>query len=67
MILSTLDEPCRNDAGYKCLKPFEYEGKKYWKCTKAGGYDDPWCFDERGDESWDYCTKCAEKEGRNIN
>ena len=53
------DQPCRNDAGYNCLVPFEYNGVKHWKCTTEG-HDEPWCYDERGNESWDTCSNCTE-------
>ena len=63
---SILDEPCRNDAGYRCLKPYEYDGENFWKCTTAGDYSYPWCYDERGDGKWDKCFKCAKEQGINF-
>jgi len=46
-----------NDGGYRCKSEFEYKGKRYFECTKAGGYDTPWCYDVSG--SWDWCSKCS--------
>ena len=41
------------------MVPFEYNGVKHWKCTTEG-HDEPWCYDERGNESWDTCSNCTE-------
>ena len=50
---------CTNDAGYSCKFPFAYNGENYYKCTRAGGYSKPWCFDLRGNDNWDYCSNCG--------
>ena len=55
----SIDSECLiNDGGYKCKTPFSYDGKEYYKCTKAGGYSTPWCDDVSG--SWDWCSKCVQ-------
>ena len=55
----SIDDGClTNDGGYKCKSPFSYDGKEYYKCTKAGGYSTPWCDDVSG--SWDWCSKCVQ-------
>ena len=64
---------CVNDAGFKCLRRFEYNGVTYDRCTTDGskgpnwsppiGYilNLPWCYDIRGNKKWDYCTHCRGK------
>ena len=55
---------CINAAGFKCLQKFTYKGVLYHNCTTAGaGNYDPWCYDIRGNEYWDYCKGC---EGMTI-
>ena len=46
---------CLNNEGYKCMASFWYDGNKYHACTRAGGYDVPWCYDVRGGKEWGYC------------
>ena len=61
-----MSQVCVNDAGYKCLHRFEYEGKTYDRCTTDGSPDIitkgqpslPWCYDIRGNKEWDYCSMC---------
>ena len=57
-MISIIDVGCINDEGHKCLNPFEYKGKQYTDCTDAGGYSKYWCYDDRGNGNWDYCTNC---------
>ena len=61
---------CVNDAGFKCLRRFEYNGVTYDRCTIDGSKGPdwsppvgsnlplPWCYDIRGNKEWDYCTTC---------
>ena len=49
---------CKNDKNALCLVPFTYDNKLYYKCTTAPGNYNPWCYDERGNNNWGYCSKC---------
>ena len=50
---------CKNDKGYYCKETFWYKGNEYHACTQAGGYNVPWCYDNRGNKEWGYCSRCA--------
>ena len=52
---------------FKCDLPFSYEGNTYYNCTKAGGYDKPWCYHNHENQvsKWDYCMNCI-TVGRGI-
>ena len=59
-LIVTIIGVCANESGKACKSPFLYKSKLYYSCTKAGGYDRPWCYDIRGNDNWDYCTSCQE-------
>lgn len=52
--------------------PFTYENVEYDRCTKNynddpnDDYDVPWCYDERGNENWAYCTDCRYEGKDNV-
>jgi len=45
-----------------CDFPFKKDGVEYFACTKVGGgagaKGRSWCYDTRGNENWDWCTRC---------
>ena len=52
---------CTNDAGIRCKFQFDFKGQTYKSCTDDGAYSTPWCYDVRGNDNWDYCSKCMSK------